>query len=415
MRKRIGVYTLAITGGGGGEKSTSVMAERLSRNHDVFFVVGEPCKAAQLESYFAVDLSRVRLVSLHLPVQDMLRRCSGSVVAPLAARAPLDLVHSHLRRVLEPTYSSQIRALGLDLLINKQGCSILPCPAPRGMYLCMFPHEMKGELRRDPARSLFYRTYAALGNRVIGMTKDVLDSYQVIAANSSFVADWIERLWHRKSTVVYSSCEDMGPPAPKEKIILHVGRFTYAWRNDYKHQGTLLELYRSMTSLHEQGWRLHFAGTLEPGIAAERRLAELTRAAAGLPVEFHPSASFDQLRTLYRRASIYWHATGYGSSPEQHPGKQEHFGITIVEAMSAGSVPVALNSGGPRETVQHAVSGFLWNSLPELQHYTALLASDPALLRQLSEQATASSVCFHRAAFEDRIETLAESLLRRNA
>jgi glycosyltransferase involved in cell wall biosynthesis len=89
--------------------------------------------------------------------------------------------------------------------------------------------------------------------------------------------------------------------------------------------------------------------------------------------------------------------------------------MTIVEAMSAGAVPLALNSGGPRETVQHQVSGFLWNNLAELEQYTALLAADSALLQRLSQQAMTSSVRFHRSAFEGRIETLAESLLSRNA
>jgi glycosyltransferase involved in cell wall biosynthesis len=380
------------------------MAERLSRTHDVSLIVGEPCAASQLESYFAVDLSRVRIVPLHLPAERVFYRWSGPANAPTA-----------LRGTLERLYSSQIRTLGLDLLINKHPYSKLPCPAPRGMYLCMFPRDMRGQLRPDPTRGLFYRVSSVVGNRVAGMTNEVLDSYQVIAANSSFTAEWIARMWRRESTVIYSSCEDMGPPAPKEKIILHVGRFLPAWRNDYKHQGTLLDLYRRMPALHQQGWHLHFAGTPHPGNAGQRQLAELTRAASGLPVQFHPAVSFDVLRSLYRRASIYWHATGYGSSPEQHPGKQEHFGMTVVEAMSAGAVPLVLNSGGPRETVQHQLSGFLWNNLAELEQYTALLAADSALLQRLSQQAVASSVRFHRSAFEDRIETLAESLLRRNA
>ncbi len=403
MRKRIGVYCLS-SGRGGAGKSSAVMAERLSRTHDVSLMVGEPCPVSQLESYFGVELSRVRIVPLHLPAENVFRRWSARASAPTG-----------LRGTLERLYSSQIQALGLDLLINKHPCSVLPCPAPRGMYLCMFPRDMRGELRPDPTRSLFYRASSAVGNRVAGMTNEVLDSYQVIAANSNFTAEWIARMWRRESTVIYSSCEDMGPPAPKEKIILHVGRFSPAWRDDYKHQTTLLELYRRMPALHQQGWQLHFAGTLHPGITGHRHLAKLTRAANGLPIQFHPSVSFDVLRSLYRRASIYWHATGYGSSPEQHPGKQEHFGMTVVEAMSAGAVPLALNSGGPRETVQHQVSGFLWNNLAELEQYTTLLAADSALLQRLSQQAVASSVRFHRSAFEDRIETLAESLLSRNA
>jgi hypothetical protein len=43
---------------------------------------------------------------------------------------------------------------------------------------------------------------------------------------------------------------------------------------------------------------------------------------------------------------FYWHATGYSYSTEKHPGVQEHFGMTTVEAMSADTAPVPINSGG---------------------------------------------------------------------
>jgi glycosyltransferase involved in cell wall biosynthesis len=79
--------------------------------------------------------------------------------------------------------------------------------------------------------------------------------------------------------------------------------------------------------------------------------------------------------------------------------------------MSAGAVPVVIDSGGQRETVQHGVNGFLWNSLEQLQDYTCRLADDPALLKQFSDQAVASSKQFSRAAFADRMENLVDSLL----
>ncbi len=409
MRKRIGVYTLPITTGGGGEKSISVIAERLSRNHDVSLIVGEPCTKSQLESYFAVDLSRVRLVLLHLPILNTFRRWSMSVSVPSAARARFGLMHTHLRRALERTYDRQIRPLGLDLLINKQSWSILLCPAPRGMYLCMFPHEMKGELRPDANRGLLRRAYAALGNRVAGMTDDVLNSYQVIAANSSYTAEWIERFWHRKATVVYSSCEDMGPLSPKEKF--NPSCWPPGTRQTPGQPGRCLSAHGSVARtrlappLRRYAWIRSCGLTFSCGTDSRRRgLAhrvpsqrEFRHATGPVSPGFH----------LLARHRLRLFA-------ELHPGKQEHFGMTVVEAMSAGAVPVALNSGGPRETVQHEVSGILWNSLPELQRYTELLASDPALLRQIGERAVASIVRFHRAAFEERIKSLAESLLSRN-
>ena len=84
------------------------------------------------------------------------------------------------------------------------------------------------------------------------------------------------------------------------------------------------------------------------------------------------------------RASLCWHATDYGSLADREAEKQEHFGITVVEAMPAEAVPVTLNSSGPRETVQHECSGFLWNNRAELQRYTELLPSDRALPRRNS-------------------------------
>ena len=318
---------------------------------------------------------------------------------------------AQLRRAAERAYFRQMCDMRFDLFINGQGWSTIKCPAPAGIYMCMFPHDRKGELHGDHGRGALYELYARLGNRVVGMTDEVLDSYDVITANSAFTAGWIRQLWRRPATVVYSACEDMGPAAPKERIIVHAGRFVPEYRNDYKHQQTMVEAFRRMQQLHGNGWELHLAGTLRSdggSVSSYRRLIE---AARGLPVFLHPNASFEELRGLYRRASIYWHATGYGQPATKHPGKQEHFGITTVEAMSAGAVPVVINSGGQRESVVHGASGFLWDDLDELERYSCGLAHDPALLRTLSRCAVTRSAQFSRTAFADRIETLVERLL----
>ena len=80
------------------------------------------------------------------------------------------------------------------------------------------------------------------------------------------------------------------------------------------------------------------------GCGPEHRpyLDEIRSAAEGLPVTLHPEASGAELRDLYGRASIFWHAAGLGEDPDRHPDRFEHFGITTVEAMSAGAVPVVI-------------------------------------------------------------------------
>lgn len=81
----------------------------------------------------------------------------------------------------------------------------------------------------------------------------------------------------------------------------------------------------------------------------------------------------NELEKLYAESGIFWHAKGFG---EENPFEFEHFGITTVEAMSAGCVPVVINKGGQKEIVAEG-SGFRWNTLEELAERTEWLIRNP--------------------------------------
>jgi glycosyltransferase involved in cell wall biosynthesis len=403
MAESVGIYDLWVNGGGGGEKKALVLAEHFSRQHRVWLIVGEEPRPADLESYFGVDLSRVRVFVPRRPVLARLRRLARSA-ALLDGRGTL--LFQTMDRLMEPLLYPEIKALGLDIFINCQWASLLPCPAPRGLYMCMFPHPMKGATLPHSDVSLARRTREWISNRRLGMSKQVLDSYTAVTGNSVFTSDWISRLWGVPAPVVYSACERMGPAAAKEKIILNVGRFVGSGRADDKHQATMLTAFCNLKPLLADGWQLHFAGTILPGPSARKRVEDLVASARGQPVAFHFNASFSELRELYRKAAIYWHATGHGSSPDLRPEQQEHFGVTTVEAMSAGAVPVVIKTGGQREIVTHGVDGFLWDNLDALAEYTRLLAGDVDLRLRLSLNAVQSSERFSREAFAARVQHL---------
>jgi glycosyltransferase involved in cell wall biosynthesis len=82
-----------------------------------------------------------------------------------------------------------------------------------------------------------------------------------------------------------------------------------------------------------------------------------------------------------------------------HCALNEHFGITIVEAMAAGVVPVVHNSGGAREIVTDSV-GYKWGTLDEASKQIASLIENDSLRRRLSEASTVRSRLFGPGAFE---------------
>jgi glycosyltransferase involved in cell wall biosynthesis len=80
----------------------------------------------------------------------------------------------------------------------------------------------------------------------------------------------------------------------------------------------------------------------------------------------------------------------------------EHFGMTTVEAMAAGCVPVVIDKAGQREIVRHGVDGYRWSTLDELESYTRALARDDDLRERLAASAVERARMFSEEAFAAR-------------
>jgi glycosyltransferase involved in cell wall biosynthesis len=162
-----------------------------------------------------------------------------------------------------------------------------------------------------------------------------------------------------------------------------------------------------MSDLHEQGWQLHIAGSVTEEVKSLKYLLELIKSSEGLPIFLHFNASFDELKRLYNQATIYWHATGYGSQADEYPERQEHFGISTVEAMSAHAIPVVIDSAGQKEIVNEADNGFLWQTQPELEAKSRAVVAMTAQQRTaLSDSARTTSKKFNGEAFAKRVREI---------
>ena len=267
------------------------------------------------------------------------------------------------------------RSAGYDLFLNLSHLSQVPNRAPRGFLWPWFPG--------PPERS------------ECGM--GFLATYEGVLATSHYVADWIRRLWGVTATVVYPPVTPVRRAPRRERSIIVLGRF-----QESGHSKCQLALVRAFGAAVGEGMLTGWTLDLVGGVAeSDRRYLDEVRAAAdGLPVRVWADVPREMLTERVGCASIAWQATGWGADPEREPECFEHFGIALVEAMSAGVVPVALGVGGACEIVSDGASGVLWDQSTGPVPATAALAADSERWTALSAAATERATRFRMQRFE---------------
>lgn len=194
------------------------------------------------------------------------------------------------------------------------------------------------------------------------LTRAKLSLISKVICNSHFTKKYIDNFYSTKSDVLYPPVDvEKFSPSKKEKIILSVGRF-FSPLHPKKHQ-EMAQIFSSFC--HKiPDWKLVFIGGMNQN--SQKQFNEFNRLMKNFPIEFHTNVSFHFLKNYYSKATIYWHATGFGEDLEKFPEKAEHFGISTVEAMASGCVPIVFAGGGQVEVVEDNVSGMLWHNSDEL-------------------------------------------------
>lgn len=258
----------------------------------------------------------------------------------------------------------------------------------------------------DPVRAWAARRFPQLTDRP--GPPDWLRSYDLVVSNSEYTREFVHRWWQVDGGLLNPPVT-LQPRRDKDPIILSVGRFFDAQGGHSKKQLEMVKAFRKLVARGLTGWTLHFVGGCGPD--DQVYLERVRHQAGGLPVEFHVGASGAELRDLYGRASIYWHATGFGENPTTHPDRFEHFGITTVEAMSAGAVPVVIGHAGQLEVVTDGVEGYHWQTLDQLVSLTQRVVGDDGLRARLSRAAEARAVEFAMPAFADRVNEMVDEVV----
>ncbi len=234
---------------------------------------------------------------------------------------------------------------------------------------------------------------------------DAIATYDLILANSHFTQRWIARRFGRASELLYPPVQvGQFGPGPKRPQIISVGRFFVEGHS--KKQLDMIHLFRRLCDAGLSGWTYCLVGGTHHDPASAQYLEDCRKAAAGYPITLHPNASLDELVGRYAESSLYWNATGYGEDPDVDPDRFEHFGMTTVEAMASGCVPLSYARAGQPEVIEDGWSGVLWETIDEMSKGTLALIDDPVKRARMAAAAVERSKRFTYRQFSSTLERL---------
>ncbi len=173
-------------------------------------------------------------------------------------------------------------------------------------------------------------------------------------------------------------------PKPKRNLIVTAARAIPQKR---------LELFWEVARLRPE-YEFIMILTKDPNLPEySLRLSELTPSNG--KIIFNPAK--EAYQDILGKAKVYVHLM-----------ENEHFGITIVESMSASCVPIVHDSGGPKEIVSEKI-GFLWRNILEVPDMI-----DQAMKISPSSFASEKAHAFSSEIFGNRLSAIFSELQGRN-
>ena len=262
-----------------------------------------------------------------------------------------------------------------DLALGTQDVGYVPTVRAPVVQYCYFP-EYFSHLQSASASPLwnFYYMPARLfyKNRVKHIDK--------FLAVSDYTRRFVKKTWRRDSITVY-------PPCPveiyksynqdRENLAVTVGRIV-----PEKRMHLFLDMAKKLPNI-----QFVIIGSVTS--QNERYHKFLTeKSPSNLSILLSP---LRKARDILTKAKVYVHCA-----------EGEHFGITIVEAMASGCVPVVHDSGGPREIVTREV-GFRWTETTQAADQISKLMENEPFRTKLSEAASVRANTFSTEAYESTL------------
>jgi glycosyltransferase involved in cell wall biosynthesis len=235
-------------------------------------------------------------------------------------------------------------------------------------------------------KNLFWRIYFIPYEFIQTKLVEKYLEHSLILTNSLFSQSIIKQWTGKKAQVVY-------PPVEIEKfyfkndfrdnIIVTCSRFTYE-------KG--LTIIPEIASKVPEGKFYIFGSTSKTSWEVISELKKLINKFNVKNVYLKPNTPLNEMLSIYKRAKIYLHTM-----------INEHFGLSIVEGMASGLVPLIHKSGGPYMDIldgKQGIYGFYYENADEAANIIKDLLSNEAKLKKIREKAVERSFLFSKKAFK---------------
>lgn len=235
--------------------------------------------------------------------------------------------------------------------------------------------------------------------------KKYMASYDLFLPNSNFTKGFLKKLWaeipEHKIKLLYPPVMQIPQLETRKKNQI----FVCSRLERDKNLESLIDAYRQSDFL-KANYSLIIAGGSDEGSIY---LPELQNYAKGSNITVLHNASFGKIAKLYNESKFFWHCKGYGVDENAEPYKCEHFGITTVEAMSVGCIPIVINKAGQKEIVTEDC-GEKWLTLEELTQKTEKLAKNENLQTTYAQNAKKRAQDFLLESFTANLKSILNNL-----
>ena len=309
------VFNAYMSTFGGGERSSLAYALALKNlGFDTKMVVPSPISSASISKVFGSDLSTIPIE--FYPLKDY----------------------------------NQLAKLNPDIFVNHTFGSFIKNQGKFGIYTVMFPFPM-------------------------GFVENtMLNTYNLFLNISGFTKKYTDYLWKiedAKSFVLHPPIQDsyvrlakgfLKNKIKKQKSFITVGRFFPD--NHCKNQHIMIEEFINARNLSKEmyNWDFHIVGNVND----EPYYLKCVELAKNQPrIFFHKNVSNTELSEMLKKSCFYVHASGLNN---KGPQECEHFGLSILEAMAHGCIPIVYNDGGIFDILNVSKGmGFSYSSSVELR------------------------------------------------